>query len=172
MKATEPIKDCSTVSKRGKGLKRDFKITCICGHFITKNDDLCKLNYYKLKTPTLKKTDRNERIIEESFYYYVCPRCDRDVIVIMRKAINGIGAKKTLIPIKLTGLKAIEYLQLTENNRINKTNEILFPEAKVYSKGIPLSYFKTLSATEQRPRFINEAAYSGDKVTSELIIYN
>lgn len=172
MRATEPIKDCRIVSKRGKGLKRDFKITCICGHFITKNDDLCRVNFYKLLKPTLNKTEKGEKVTEESFYYYVCPRCDRDVIVIMRKAINGIGAKKTLIPVKLTGLKAIEYLQLTENNRINKTNEILFSEAKVYSKGIPLSYYKTLSATEQRPRFINEAAYSGEKVTSEVIVYN
>ena len=153
-------------------MKRGFKITCICGHFVTKKDDLSKLNYYRLKKPTLKQTDKNEKIIEESFYYYVCPRCDRDVIVIMRKAINAIGAKKVLIPEKLTGLKAIEYLHQTSDNRINKTNELILTEKNYYTKGIPLSYFKALSATKQRPRYINEAAFSGDEVECELKIYN
>ena len=153
-------------------MERGFKITCICGHFVTKKDDLSKLNYYKLKKPTLKQTDKNEKIIEESFYYYVCPRCDRDVIVIMRKAINAIGAKKLLLPEKITGIKAIEYLQLTADNRINKTNELQLSEKTSYTKGIPVSYFKALSGTEQRPRYINEAGFSGDKIECKIKIYN
>lgn len=153
-------------------MERGFKITCICGHFVTKKDDLGLLNYYKLKTPTLKRTDKNEKIIEESFYYYVCPKCDRDVIVIMRKAINAIGAKKVLIPEKLTGLKAIEYLQLTADNRINKTNEMQLSDKGYHTKGIPISYFKALSGTEQRPRYINEAGYSGEMIESKITVYN
>ena len=153
-------------------MERGFKITCICGHFVTKQNDLSKINFYKLKTPTIKRTDKGEKIIEESFYYYVCPRCDRDVIVIMRKAINAIGAKKLLLPEKITGIKAIEYLQLTADNRLNKTNELQLSDMSYHSKGIPISYFKTLSATEQRPRYINEAAFSGDKIECKITIYN
>lgn len=153
-------------------MKRDFKITCICGHFISKNNDLSKLNYYKLKKPTLNKTDNNEKITEETFFYYVCPKCERDVIVIMRKAVNAIGAKKVLIPEKLTGLKAIEYLQLTADNRINKTNEIQLSEKSYHSKGIPVSYFKSLSGTQTRPRYINEAGYSGEMIESKVTVYN
>ncbi len=147
----------------GKDLN-NFKITCRCGHYITKNDDLYRLSYYKVKTPTLKRTNRNERIIEEYFYCYVCPKCDRDVVVIKRKTINPVGNKKMLLPVKLIGLDAIEYLQQTENNRINKTNTLEYSEFGNYGKGIPLTYFKTLNSTVQRPRYLNEAGFSGDKI--------
>lgn len=149
----------------------NFKITCKCGHYITKNDDLLKLSLYKVKQPTLRRTQKNERIIEETFYYYICPKCERDVIVIKRKAINGAGNIKALIPEKLIGEKASNYLKMTENNRINKTSELRFTQKEVYCKGVPLSYFKTISATVQRARYINEAAYSGDKIESKVKPY-
>lgn len=150
----------------------NFKITCKCGHYITKNDDLFRLSYYKIKTPTKKYTERNERIIEEFFYCYVCPECDRDVVLIKRKAINAIGAKKAIIPEKLIGLEAIKYLQLTENNRINKTNTLQYTDTGIFIKGFPLSYFKTISATHQRPRYINECGYSGNKVECKLKVFS
>lgn len=150
----------------------NFKITCRCGHYITKNDDLYRLSYYKVKIPTLKRTNHNEKITEETFYCYVCPECDRDVVVIKRKAMNAVGNIKTLMPEKLIGLKAIEYLQLTEKNRINKTNALEYSEFGAYTKGIPLRYFKTLNSTVQRPRYFNEAGFAGEKIESKIKIYN
>ena len=150
----------------------NFKITCRCGHYITKNDDLYRLSYYKVKMPTKKRTERNERIIEENFYCYVCPECDRDVVLIKRKAINAIGTKKALMPEKLIGLEAIQYLQLTENNRINKTNTLQYVGFKTFGKGLPLSYFKSLSDKSQRPRYINECGYSGDKVECAIKVFS
>ena len=150
----------------------NFKITCRCGHYIRKSDDLGLLSFYKLKTPIKQRTNKNEKIIDESFYYYVCPKCDRDVVVIKRKAINAAGNIKTLIPEKLIGLEAIEYMQQTEKNRINKTNDLVYAESSIYVRGVPLSYFKALSDTVQRPRYINEAGYSGEKVKSEIKIYS
>lgn len=149
----------------------NFKITCKCGHYITKNDDLYLLNFYKVKTPTKKRTLKNERIIEETFYYYVCPECERDVVVIKRKAINAAGNIKELIPEKKIGIAATEYLLLTANNRINKTNELRYNDNNIFVRGVPLSYFKTIAAEVQRPRYINEAAYSGKKIESKVKLY-
>ena len=150
----------------------NFRVTCKCGHYITRNDDLYKLSYYKLRQPVQKRTSKNERIIEETFYYYVCPKCERDVIVIKRKAINAVGNIKILIPEKIIGKKATDYLLLTEKNRINKTNELRYGENNIYVRGVPLSYFKTLGAETQRPRYINEVAYSGSKVESKVKVFN
>lgn len=149
----------------------NFKITCRCGHYITKNDDLFLLSFYKVRKPTQARTSRNERIIDEVFYSYVCPKCDRDVIVIKRKAINAVGNVKVLIPEKIIGERATEYLEKTKFNRINKTNELTYTNTGKFVKGISMSYFKTINKTHQRPRYLNESGYSGDKVECELKVY-
>lgn len=150
----------------------NFIITCSCGNFVTRNDDLYKISFYKVKVPTLKKTQKNERVIEESFYCYVCPKCDKDVILIKRKARNNLGHIKALLPVKLIGLKAVEYLQLTENNRINKTSTLQYSDNNIFSKGVPLRYAKSISYNTQRLRYINECGYDGDKIKTEVVIYN
>lgn len=131
-----------------------------------------RLSFYKVKQPTQKKTSKNERITEETFYYYICPKCERDVVIIKRKAINGAGNIKLLIPEKLIGKSATEYLEMTKENRINKTNEIRYTQRECYCKGVPMSYFKTMGATTQRPRYINEIGYSGKKIESELKVFS
>lgn len=144
---------------------------CFCGKYVTRNNDLFRFSYFKVKKPTLKKTDKNERIIEEYFYYYVCPDCSRDVVLIKRTALNGLGLKKSLFPEKLIGIKASEYLEQTKDIRINKTNELKYPlNNSTYVKGIPLSYFKTIDSLHQRPRFLNESAYSGERVNNPINI--
>lgn len=150
---------------------KNFKITCSCGHYITKNDNLFLINFYKLKTPLLKRTKKNERIIEETFYYYVCPKCEKDIIVINRKALNALRNIKVLPPEKLMGFRAEKYLKETENNRINKTSELKYNETGVYCKGVPMSYFKTIDGTHQRARYINECGYSGDITESKVIVH-
>lgn len=129
-----------------------------------------KINFYKVRIPTLRRTAKNERIIEEMFYYYVCPECGRDVVVIKRKAVNAVGLKKALIPEKLIGEKAAAYLSLTTDNRINKTSELRYNTTETHTKGIPLTYYKTISATVQRPRYLNECGFAGDKVENEVLI--
>lgn len=150
----------------------NFKITCRCGHFVTKNDDLYRLSYYKVIYPTLKRTEKGERIIEETFYAYVCPECNSDVVVIKRKARNAAGNIKLLLPVKLTGLFAVEYLQQTENNRLDKTHTLKYDGFEYYGKGIPLSYFKAVDSTHQRRRYINEAEYSGCRLECQLRFIN
>ena len=149
----------------------NFKITCKCGRYVTLNDDLYRISFYKVKTPTQKRTIRNERIVEECFYSYVCPECNCDVVLIKRKAINAVGKRKALMPEKLIGLPAVEYLQLTENNRINKTNTLKYADFGCYGKGLPIRYFKSISEIHQRPRYINEAGYSGEKIESKIKIF-
>ena len=130
------------------------------------------MSFYKVKEPTQKKTSKNEKIVSESFYYYVCPRCERDVIVINRKAINAVGNIKSLLPEKLIGEKATNYLIMTSENRINKTSELTYNYNSRYCRGVPMSYFKTISAEIQRPRYINEAAYSGAKIETKVKIFS
>lgn len=146
-------------------------ITCTCGRYITKDKDLFRVAYYKVKKPTLKLTEKNERILQEIFFCYVCPQCDREVIVIKRKARNAIGKPKVLFPVKLIGKEASDYLELTKDNRINKTNELVYTDTGKFVKGICMSYFKTIDKTHQRPRYLNEAGYSGNKVESKIKVY-
>ena len=146
-----------------------MKVYCWCGEYIDTLKDLHRLSFYKVKTPTIKRTPKGERVIDEFFYSYVCPKCERDVVLIKRKALNSIGERKALIPVKLIGLEAVEYLQETEHNRVNKTNELCYM-TKPYSKVIDLSYFKALNDHTQRPRYLNETAFSGDKVVTEPIL--
>lgn len=147
----------------------NFKITCRCGHYVTKNDDLYRLSYYKVQKPTLSKTQKNERIVAETFYCYVCPECNSDVVVIKRKIRNNSGRISALLPQKLIGLEAVKYLQMTENNRIDKTHSLEF-SVGVFTKGEPMTYYKTLSPIHQRPRYINECGYSGKRIENEVKI--
>lgn len=148
------------------------KITCKCGRYITKEKDLFRVNYYKLKTPLYKKTDDNKRIIDEVFFYYVCPRCDRDVVLIKRKAINNVGNPIALLPIKLIGKEAAEYLIKTQEIRANLTNKLNYTEYGRFVNCGQISYFKTINDTHQRPRYLNESGFSGEKVESQLKIYS
>lgn len=148
------------------------KITCKCGRYITKEKDLFRVNYYRLKTPLIKKTQDNKRIIEEVFFYYVCPRCDRDVVLIKGKAINNAGNVFCLLPTKLIGKDAAEYLIKTREIRVNLTNKLNYTEYGRFVNCGQISYFKAINDTHQRPRYLNESGYSGDKVESKIKVYN
>lgn len=145
------------------------KIYCDCGRYADTKEDIDKLSFYKIKTPTLRHTEKRERIVEEYFYYWVCPWCEKDIVLIKRKALNALGYKKALIPITLTGIQASEYLARTQENRINKTSELRHC-AKSFSNCIDLSYYKTLTGTTQRPRYLNESGFSGNKIENKVII--
>ena len=148
------------------------KITCKCGRYITKEKDLFRISYYKLKTPLFKKTNDNKRIIDEVFFYYICPQCDRDVVLIKRRAINNAGNVFSLIPTKLIGKDAAEYLMKTKEIRVNLTNKLNYTEYGRFFNCGQISYFKTINETHQRPRYLNESGYSGEKIESQLKIYS
>ena len=150
----------------------NFKITCTCGRYITKNDNLHLLSCYKVQIPTLKKASDGSRVIEEYFYTYICPQCNRDVVVIRRTARKATGKIQTLKPCKLIGESACAYLELTANNRINKTNTLCYSDYGNSVKGMPLRYAKTINSNTQRLRYINECAYDGDRIKTEVLIYN
>lgn len=145
------------------------KIYCDCGRYADTNTDIDKVSLYKVKQPTIRHTQKGERIIEEWFYSWVCPWCEKDVVLIKRYALNGLNRKKALLPVTITGLDACEYLMRTQENRVNKTNDLLYKIQK-YSKIIDLSYYKTLSAETQRPRFVNESGFSGSPIKSKIVI--
>lgn len=148
------------------------KITCKCGRYITKEKDLFRVNYYKLKTPLERRTHDNKRIIDEVFFYYVCPRCDRDVILIKRRAINNAGNVISLIPVKLIGKEAAEYLIKTQEIRVNITNKLNYTEYGRFVNCGQISYFKTINDTHQRPRYLNESGYSGEKIECKIKVYS
>lgn len=148
------------------------KITCKCGRYITKENDLFRVNYYRLKQPLEKKTTDNKRIIEEVFFYYVCPRCDRDVVLIKRRAINNVGNPIALLPIKLIGKEAAEYLIKTQQIRVNLTNKLNYTEYGRFVNCGQISYFKAINETHQRPRYLNESGYSGEKIESKVKIFS
>lgn len=144
------------------------RITCRCGRYITKEDDLYRVSLYKVKSLTEKRTARNERITAEYFFTYVCPRCDREVVYIKRKAINNIGNPKIVLPVLLVGEKAVEYLELTKDNRTNLTNTLNYTEYGRFVNCGQISYFKAINDTHQRPRYLNESGYSGEKIESKI----
>lgn len=146
-----------------------MKINCSCGRYADTKEDIDKISLYKVKIPTIKHTLKGERIIEELFYLWVCPWCEKSIVLIKRKALNSVGNRKALMPVTLSGLEADEYLARTQENRVNKTETIRFM-TKPYSKTIDLVYFKVLTGTTQRPRYLNESGYSGSKITSNVII--
>lgn len=146
-----------------------MKIHCWCGEFVDKDKDLHRLSYYRVKTPTIQYTRKNERIIEEYFYTFVCNKCLRDVVYIVRRARNAIGGRKAVMPEILVGLSAIEYLQKTENNRINKTHELTH-NPQPYSRVMDLCFGKTINSTTQRRRFVNETGWDGGKIENEVIL--
>lgn len=152
---------------------QDFnKITCKCGRIVYKDSDLFRISFYKVKTPTLKRTEKNERRLEEIFFYYVCPRCDREVVLIKRKALNAAKNHKLLFPVKLICKEASEYIELTKDNRINLTNKLFYNDTSRFVKGISMSYFKSINDRFQRPRYLNECGYSGEKVECKLKVYS
>lgn len=148
------------------------KITCKCGRYITKEKDLFRISYYKLRQPLDKRTVDNKRIIDEVFFYYVCPRCDRDVVLIKRRAINNAGNVFSLLPTKLIGKEAAEYLIKTQEIRVNLTNKLNYTEYGRFVNCGQISYFKAINETHQRPRYLNESGYSGDKIESKVKIFS
>jgi len=146
-----------------------MKINCSCGRHADTKEDIDTISLYKVKTPTLKHTLKGERVVEELFYYWICPWCEKSIVLIKRKALNSLGHRKALIPVTLSGLDADEYLTRTQENRVNKTETIRYM-TKPYSKSIDLVYFKVLTDTTQRGRYLNESGYSGNKITSNIII--
>ena len=148
------------------------KITCKCGRYITKEKDLFRVSYYKLKNPIEKRTKDNKRIIDEVFFFYVCPQCDREIVLIKKRAINNAGNISLLLPVTLIGKPATEYMEATKEIRVNLTNKLNYTEYGRFVNCGQISYFKTINDTHQRPRYLNESGYSGDKIENKVKIYS
>ncbi len=148
------------------------KITCKCGRYITKDKDLFRVSYYKLKNPLSKKTIDNKRIIDEVFFFYVCPQCDREIVYIKKRAINNAGNISLLLPVTLIGKPATEYMEATKEIRVNLTNKLNYTEYGRFVNCGQISYFKTINDTHQRPRYLNESGYSGEKIENKIKVYS
>lgn len=141
------------------------KITCKCLYFVDVENPKYNVVKYENK-PSLKKyTDKGERVFREIFYYYICPRCNRDVVEIHRWTINAAGNESKREKELLIGEKASKYLVESSNSRRNK---MINYRNFIYSKGIPLRYGKALNDETVRLRYINETAYDGDKIETKV----
>lgn len=146
-----------------------MKITCSCQHYVNTDDTSYNITKYENK-PVLKRHSNNgEYIVKEVFYYYVCPRCDKEVVEIHRFKRNAIGNLARVEREQLFGLKAANYLIQTQETR--KQRLIEFKE-HIHSKGIPLRYGKCINDETVRLRYINECGFDGDKIESKVKIYS
>lgn len=145
------------------------KITCKCGHYAIVEEPKYNVVKYENKPVLKKRTDKGERISREIFYFYVCPRCDRDVVEIHRWAINAAGNEAKREKELLIGEKATNYLITSRENRKQKLIDI---RQAIYTKGIPLRYGKAINDETVRLRYINEAAFDGEKIECKIKVYN
>lgn len=142
-----------------------MKITCRCQHYVEVEEPQYNVSVYENKPVLKRRTDKGERIIREIVYYYVCPRCDRDVVEIHRWAINAAGNEAKREKEQLIGINACEYMLNSVNNRKGKVIEY---KDTNYTKGIPLRYGKAINAETVRMRYINEAGFDGEKIESKV----
>lgn len=145
------------------------KITCKCLHYVEVENPKYNVVKYINKPVLKKRTDKGERVTREEFYFYVCPRCDRDVVEIHRWAINAAGNEAKREKELLIGEKATNYLIESRENRKHKLIDI---REAIHSKGIPLRYGKAINDETVRLRYINEACYDGEKIECKVKIYS
>lgn len=130
-------------------------------------DETYCINKYENKPVIKTKTDKGDRVIKEEFYYYICPRCDRDVVEIHRYKRNAAGNIAKCEKELLVGEKASDYLILSRETRKYKLIEF---RDKIHSKGIPLRYGKAINDETVRMRYINEAGFDGGKIETKVTI--
>lgn len=146
-----------------------MKLTCNCTNYIDTDEQSELVTKYE-NNPVIKKiSNTGDKIIQEVFYYYICPKCCRDVIEIHRYKKNGIGKKAKVEKEILVGYKATNYL--IQSRYCRKEKRIQFKEY-IYSKGIPLRYGKAINSETIRMRYINEACFDGNKIVSKVKIFS
>lgn len=110
-----------------------------------------------ITSPTVREYN-GKKITKEIVYTLSCKKNNCTKIKVYRMGLSKFGQSKALETIEMSGLSAITYLQETE--LIRKRQAQICPLKPIPScKTIPFVYGKVISATEQRPRYINETGY-------------
>lgn len=114
----------------------------------------------------LKPIINNTKVIKEVVYTLLCTKNGCTKVEILRYGNN----KQLLQRETLSGQSALNFLSKTEKVRIRQNQVVPIKEIK-QSKTIPFVYGKTITSTTQRPRYINEAGFSGNIIKSNLFSF-
>ncbi len=146
-----------------------MKIACKCGEFLNTDIDFFRITKYENRPILKRKSFNNKKITREIIFSFICPKCEKQIVDIHRYSTNALGNQIKIEYEQLRGIEAEKYLEFSKNNRKEKDIILKIPK---YTKGVPLSYFKSINEKTQRPRFLNEVCYSGNKVVNEIKVYN
>jgi len=147
-----------------------LRVCLCCGvSHSTTSDDFYKIDRFYNKPVVKAKTDTNKKVVSEIVFVTVCDNCNQYVIEIKRYSLNGRGKKVLEETQTLRGADAFEYYLKTSKNRVFYPLQNPFESERPQSQTIPFIYGKTLSATEQIPRYIDESDNAGDIITSEIV---
>lgn len=147
-----------------------MRVCLCCGvSHSTTSDDFYKIDRFYNKPVIKSKSDLGRKIVSEVVYITVCDNCNQYVIEIKRYSLNARGKKILEETQTLRGADAYEYYFKTSKNRVFYPLKNPFESEKPQSKSIPFIYGKSLSHTQQVPRYIDESSDAGDIITSEVI---
>ncbi len=146
-----------------------MSIVC-CGVKYSKNDPE---TYWCIDTdvnrPIQKKYVGSDRVIKEIVDSYTCKKCGGLIVTITRYGTLR-GRKKLLERERLSGIEATNYLTATAN--VRERQPLSCPIQSVpYSKYVDFRYGKIIDSTTQRPRYLNECDWAGDKIKNECKTY-
>lgn len=138
-------------------------------HYVTSEDNGEIITKYENKPVLKKRSNYGDFVVKEIFYYYVCPKCDTDVVDIHRYKRNALGNLAKVERELLVGEKAARYLIKSQQTRKQKIIEF---KDYIRSKGIPLRYGKCINDETVRMRYINEACFDGEKIESKVKVFS
>ena len=147
-----------------------MRVCLCCGiSHSTTSDDFYKIDRFFNKPVIKKISAANKKIVSEIVFITVCDHCNQYVIEIKRYTLNGRGKKILEETETLRGADAYDYYLKTAGNRVYYPLSNPFESERPQSRAIPFIYGKTLSATEQIPRYIDESDNAGELIKSEVL---
>lgn len=148
---------------------RTMSIVC-CGVKYSKNDPE---TYWCIDTdlnkPVQKKYVGSDRVVKEVVDSYTCKKCGCLIVTVTRYGVLR-GKRKLLERERLSGLMATDYLEATA--KVRERQPLSCPMQSVpYAKYVDFRYGKVIDSTTQRPRFLNEQDWAGEKMKKECKVY-
>lgn len=156
----------TTSTETGRTMPNRFKAVICCGVKYSKNDPE---TYWCIDTdinkPIQKKYVGSDRVVKEVVDSYTCKKCGCLIVTVTRYGVLR-GHRKILEREKLTGYEATDYLEATA--KVRERQPLACPMQSVpFSKHVDFKYGKVLNSTTQRPRFLNEQDWAGEKIVNE-----
>ena len=115
-----------------------------------------------INIPVQKKYVGNEKVSKEVVDNVICKKCGCNIVEISRFG-KLRGNYKLLERERLSGIRAVEYLE--ETKEIRQRQRLSCPIKRVkYAKHIDLCYGKSISATKQRARYVNDLGWGSSEI--------